>query len=82
METQKPGDFLRDQIVNISKAGAYDAIKDDYAKVTKENVILKAAINKALDEITKCPPSVFVDNPAEMVRRVGEHLLTALKQTK
>ena len=74
-------DNLMEQIVNISKAGAYDAITGDYDKVKTQNVILKAGINKALDEITKSPPSDIVDNPAEMLTRISRHLLDALKQT-
>lgn len=75
-------DYLTQQIVSISKSGAYDAIKDNYEELQEQNKVLKAAINKALDEIQNAAPSMIVDNPAYILRVIADHLLNALKETK
>jgi hypothetical protein len=43
-------DTLFEQITAISKAGAYDAIAPEYAKVKEENIQLKARV-KYLEEL-------------------------------
>ena len=43
-------DILFEQMTAISKAGAYDAIAPDYAKVKEENIQLKARV-KYLEEL-------------------------------
>jgi hypothetical protein len=43
-------DTLFEQMTAISKAGAYDAIAPDYAKVKEENIQLKARV-KYLEEL-------------------------------
>jgi len=81
-ETKKSDyDFLTESIVNISKAGAYDAISQDYGKVKADNELLKAAINKALDEITNAASIEIITNPAGVIQKVSRPLLDALKQT-
>ena len=43
-------DTLFEQMTAISKAGAYDAIAPDYAKVKEENIQLKARV-KYLEDL-------------------------------
>lgn len=70
METKKNGE----------KVGAYDAIKDNYGELQEQNKILKEGINKALDVITKSPPSHIVDNPADILIKISNELMQALRQ--
>ena len=70
---------LQEQIMAISKAGAYDAIAQDYGRVKEQNVILKAAINNALNEMVKSES--IINDPAVFLTHVSRPLLDALKQT-
>ena len=40
----KTNDFLHDQIIAISKAGAYDAIQPEYMRLIEENATLRKRV--------------------------------------
>ena len=64
-------DWARDQIVAISKAGAYDAIAPRVGELQEQNNNFRKGINEILDEITAIDPEEFNKNPADFIIKVG-----------
>lgn len=75
-------DNLTEQIINITKAGTYDAIAPHLAEVKEQNNNFRKALNDVLDVITKAPPSEIVDNPAAMITKMAGYCLDALRNNK
>ena len=73
-------DNLYEQIVNISKAGAFDVISKQRDELVIENKKLKEGINKALDEKINTNASLAVDNPGLVLQNISRHLLDALRK--
>jgi hypothetical protein len=79
MEKSNMSDFLHDQIINISKAGAYDAIKDNYGVALEQNKILKKAIRDAVDLIINTGSEDIVVNPSVFVAKLAAILTETYK---
>lgn len=73
------GDFAQDQLVAISKAGAYDAIAEDYRKAKNQNEALKKSLNDVLDLIKNTDSAEIVNSPNLIIIKIGETCLDALK---
>ena len=52
-------DFLTESIVNISKAGAYDAIKDNYSELQMENKAMADMIGNLIATGKRVTKNVF-----------------------
>jgi len=75
-------DFLHEQIINISKAGAFDIVSKQVGELTEQNNNFRNALNAILDEFKKTDASEIVNNPAELITNIGRICLTTLKQNQ
>ena len=72
-------DSLSEQIINISKAGAYDIVAKHRDELKQQNDNLKAAINSVLNEIQNTKAGEIIDKPAFILNRISAHCLDALR---
>ncbi len=60
LKTEIMKDNLSEQMVNISKAGAFDALRENYSKLMAENKALKEDLKAIMDVL--CDPDIVADN--------------------
>lgn len=75
-------DFLHEQIIHISKSGAYDVLSKSYGELTEKYKNVRADLNKVLDELQRATPEEVVTNPAALITRISRICLDSLKNNR
>ena len=69
-EIMKRNDDLSEQIVNISKAGAYDILTESYSKLKAEHEALKSDLNDIYNVFRETDAKDIIDNPTQLTGKV------------
>jgi len=75
-------DFLHEQIINISKAGAYDIISKQVGELKEQNTTYREALKSIQNELADMDINEVITNPALLIKRISKICADTLTQNK